>query len=307
MISVIIPVYNAAERLPIMLECLAAQTEKDYEILLIDDGSTDRSAAICDAAAERDRRIRVFHQQNSGVSAARNLGMKKAGGEYVVFLDADDEIGPEYFSVLLNTCVQTGCDIAVCDVVVLQNGVQTRCFTHEETILSRTMALNLLLTREDINSGPCGKIFYRKILQSAAFPPLKAYEDILFVKDTFDRVEKVAITNRTQYRYIQNATGAMSQLMKAPSVDIITATEMLMQFIKNHPDLSASCMYITLSHLMQYVIPLIKNSDEQAKLFMKKARLLFRKHIACILRCSAFPWKEKLLYFLFAFRIDFIG
>lgn len=98
MISVIIPIYNAAPYLPEMLQSLLEQTERDLEILLINDGSTDSSADICKAAAQEDVRIRYVFQQNAGVSAARNHALTLAKGEYIAFLDADDRIDPNYLS-----------------------------------------------------------------------------------------------------------------------------------------------------------------------------------------------------------------
>ncbi len=95
LISIVVPVYNVEMYLSECIDSLRAQTYEDIEILLIDDGSSDRSGAICDSYAERDERIRVFHAENQGVSAARNRGIEEATGEYVVFVDSDDKIHPQ--------------------------------------------------------------------------------------------------------------------------------------------------------------------------------------------------------------------
>ena len=186
MISVIIPVYNAGNRLLYQLECMRRQIYTDFEVLLVDDGSTDGSGAICDAMAAHDARFRVIHQVNSGVSAARNHGMQLAEGSFLTFLDADDEIPADYLKVLSDVQRQTNADVVVCDVVIVQDGKEMRRFTTEDSLLSQTDALNLLLTREKINSGPCAKLMRRSILSEIQFPPLKAYEDIIFVKDVFN-------------------------------------------------------------------------------------------------------------------------
>ena len=116
MISVIIPIYNAAPYLPEMLQSLLEQTECDLEILLINDGSTDSSADICKAAAQEDARIRYVFEQNAGVSAARNRALTLAKGEYIAFLDADDRIDLNYFEQLSLAC--RGADISVCAISV---------------------------------------------------------------------------------------------------------------------------------------------------------------------------------------------
>ena len=114
MISVIVPVYNVEPYLRKCLDSIVAQTYTDLEILVIDDGSTDRCGAICDSYAERDPRIRVFYTENRGLSAARNLGLDHATGEYIGFVDSDDWIEPDMYEVLLKKAVQTDADIVTC-------------------------------------------------------------------------------------------------------------------------------------------------------------------------------------------------
>jgi len=98
-ISVIVPVYNTAQFLPHCIESILSQSFTDFELLLIDDGSTDSSGKICDAYAEKDNRIRVFHKENGGVSSARNLGLDNARGEWVAFVDSDDWVEDDYFQI----------------------------------------------------------------------------------------------------------------------------------------------------------------------------------------------------------------
>ena len=199
MISVIIPIYNAAPYLPEMLQSLLEQTERDLEILLINDGSTDSSADICKAAAQEDARIRYVFQQNAGVSAARNRALTLAKGEYIAFLDADDRIDLNYFEQLSLAC--RGADISVCDISVeTRDGEQQAVFSAGNQSFSAPDAMNLLLTRKGINSGPCGKLFRRETIADLKFPPLKAYEDILFVRDAFARAENVTSTSKCRKR-----------------------------------------------------------------------------------------------------------
>ncbi len=100
MISVIIPVYNAEKYLTHTIRCLQAQTCTDFEVLLVNDGSADRSAQICAESAKADTRFRVLTQENQGVSAARNKGLAASKGEYITFLDADDEVPDNYLETL---------------------------------------------------------------------------------------------------------------------------------------------------------------------------------------------------------------
>ena len=298
MISVIIPIYNAAMYLPEMLRCLSEQTERDLEIILVNDGSTDESADICLDAAQEDPRICYVYQENAGVSAARNRALAKASGDYIAFLDADDSIDSTYFEQLLGTCVSA--DISVCDVSVeTRSGRRLSIFSAGDQRLTALRAMELLLTRRKINSGPCGKMFRREIIADLQFTPLKAYEDILFVRDAFARANIVASTSQTAYHYYQNSGSAMDQQRKTPSLDVAAATSDLLEYIVGHSALDPRCFYITVSHLYQYVLGLDR-STPKGKEFVHAVRRLYRKFWTSIVKCPAFPWKERILYLLFA-------
>lgn len=114
-VSIIIPVYNAETYLRRCLDSVTGQEYTEFELLLVDDGSTDTSGAICDEYAKRDERVRVIHQENGGVSAARNLAMSQAKGEYLQFLDSDDWITPDATKLLVRTAAETGCDMVIAD------------------------------------------------------------------------------------------------------------------------------------------------------------------------------------------------
>ena len=112
-ISVIVPVYKVQEFLPACLGSLAAQTFRDFELILVDDGSPDGCGAICDAWAGRDGRVRVLHKQNGGLSSARNAGLKIARGRYIAFVDADDLVLPDYLETLYTAIRRDRADLAI--------------------------------------------------------------------------------------------------------------------------------------------------------------------------------------------------
>ena len=114
-ISVIIPVYNTEKYLRCCIDSVLAQTYKDFELLLIDDGSTDSSGAICDEYAEKDTRVRVFHKENGGVSSARNLGLDNARGNWIMFVDGDDWIAPNTLIQILCKADETNADVVIVD------------------------------------------------------------------------------------------------------------------------------------------------------------------------------------------------
>ena len=302
MISVVIPVYNPGDRFRSLLDCVLDQSEKDFEVILIDDGSSDGSGDICDKYTFKDSRFRVIHQVNSGVSAARNKGIAEAKGDYITFLDADDEVPSNYFKVLLETQRETSADIVCCDVVIIRDGDEYVRFTHEPSVLNQYQAMNMLLSRRWINSGPYAKLFCINVLHQVEFPDVNVYEDILFVRDTFAQANQIAVTNESEYRYFQNDNSAMQKSHERPSIDIIKATDNICDYIIKHPELDSSCFYTTISHMMQYVFSLRDRSEmEGNSMFIKDARRLLRKYRINLIKCNKFPWKEKVLFLIFAF------
>lgn len=299
MISVIIPIFNAGKSLQRTINCLLQQEEKNFEVILVNDGSSDNTAQICDAISREDRRFHVIHQKNEGVSLARNKGIEVSTGNYITFIDADDEIGPEYLKNLRDLCKKKSCDIAICDVVMVENNKEVNRFTHHEVDLDQTEALNFLLSRKIINSGPCAKMFKREIIEDLVFPKLKVYEDILFVKDAFCEAKTISITNRTEYRYIQNDFGAMQKFKNVLTNDIIVATEKIVDFINNRTDMEPDTFYISLSHLMQYVQSIPNYDREETEAFVEEAKKLYRNNLKKIWLCKSFPWKEKIVFTMF--------
>lgn len=301
MISIIVPVYNTGRKLEDMLFCIQAQSYTDWELILVDDGSSDETSEICDQACCNDSRISCIHQENAGVSAARNRGMGIAKGEYITFLDADDWIDINYLEELFLACMNA--DIAVCDMVVEKAGKELQRFTLENCILTQKQGLDYLLTRKGISSGPVAKLFRKNIVKEVKFPSLCYYEDILFIRDVFCFADRIAITNKTSYHYIVNEEGAMSGVMSKGLEDVIFATDNLLDFLKKHKELSSECCYITISHLMQYALNAIEYPTDEGRKFISTVKNIFRKHLKEIIKCKSFPVKEKIVYALFSIGV----
>jgi glycosyltransferase involved in cell wall biosynthesis len=188
-ISVIVPVYNMETYLQKCIDSIAAQTHKDLEIILIDDGSTDGSPKICDEYALKDERIKVIHKKNGGVASARNAGLKACKGEYIAFVDSDDWLEPTMYSDLLDVCLKHNCDYAGCSCQVRGGtGGQIKFFTANEyfaaylngdmllTVWSRLCKRDVCINlefREDIAICEDGFI---------ALPTLKNAKNIAFLE-----------------------------------------------------------------------------------------------------------------------------
>ena len=211
-ISIIIPVYNDEKFLPECLDSVLRQDYPSFELLLIDDGSTDGSGEIADRYAEKDSRIVVVHQPNTGVSAARNRGVAEARGEYIAFVDADDRVTPSYLSHLLSP--QTDLSIAGISLLHEPSG---RMESHgfDRTRSARTDRERGLLFADaeihDTTKGPCNKLFRREIIEQhhLRFDPRYSYgEDHLFVLEFVKHCHSIAQIAHTDYLYIHRPTAA---------------------------------------------------------------------------------------------------
>ena len=144
MISVIVPVYKVEPYLNQCVESILCQTYSDLEILLVDDGSPDRCGQICDEYAKQDCRVKVFHTRNEGLSAARNLGLQNAKGEYIGFVDSDDWIEPEMYEVLLKRLEETESNVCICGFYQ-EPGTYEKDFQPDEAVYQDVDALKALL------------------------------------------------------------------------------------------------------------------------------------------------------------------
>lgn len=206
MISVIVPVYKVEPYLRQCVESVLNQTYRDLEILLIDDGSPDRCGEICDEYARKDNRVRVFHTENRGLSAARNLGLREARGEYIGFVDSDDWIEEEMFEVLLKRIEETGADISECGVwfvypkrTVEADGLLEKAFTKEEALAA--------LIFNNLKSFAWNKVYRKDLWDGIFFPEGHVFEDVATTYKIILGAGKVASITRCLYHYRRRTRG----------------------------------------------------------------------------------------------------
>lgn len=204
MYSVVIPVYEAEECLGRCVESWLAQTEKDLELILVDDGSTDQSLVICDRYAARDMRVRVIHQENAGVSAARNAGLQTARGAYLLFTDSDDYVMPDYLEKMAQCLKDTGADLVLCGFHHLYDGADIRKLPGETRVFTLKEGAEdfLSLYEQSFLNMPWNKL-YKKDRTGSFDPAISLGEDLLFNLDYLERCEKVAVLSEPLCCYLQ--------------------------------------------------------------------------------------------------------
>lgn len=198
-ISVIVPVYNVEPYIGRCLDSIAAQTYTDIEVILVDDASTDKSAEICQAYGSADQRVRVIRlPENRGPSAARNEGVRRAKGEFVSFVDADDYIEPEYLERLYECLRESGGDVSICGAegLAVQDG--------PAHVYSGREAVCCLAKDVPFSRVPWGKLYSLRVLKKVPFEEDIFYsEDLLFLYWVFQETEKVGYFPDRLYHYVQ--------------------------------------------------------------------------------------------------------
>ena len=267
-VSVIIPVYNAAGTLARSLQSVVASTIEDIEIICINDGSTDKSGEILSTWARRDSRIKVITQKNSGVSAARNAALKVCRGKYVIFVDADDEVTPDYFLNLLRDAEAHDADLVVCGYSTAHvNGVVKQKSSPAGVCESPSPSLLASLP-----VGVCSHLYRRAVLETktgiALFPTGIRYgEDTAFHFAVYPRIARLVISEECGYvihETLGSATWRSSELVS----DLSLALEWLTRVYGEHEnsELKSAFLVLFASHTMQRIYALSTLCDISANL-----------------------------------------
>ena len=223
-LSVIVPVYNTEKYLRECIDSILAQTFTDFELILVDDGSTDGSGAICDEYAEKDPRIQVIHQENGGVTRARKAAMRIAAGSWISFIDSDDWISPDMFAAMLEKASNSKAQIVICDAVLefsnksqIAETLADEGFCDKATMVQQiypTMIMSFEHRRPGMAGWLCNKIFERSLLEKVFWSVEDSFvfsEDALCCYAALLESENIYIYRKPLYHYRQHTDSAMHQ------------------------------------------------------------------------------------------------
>ena len=196
MISVIMLTYDREALVSRAIESILAQTYGDFEFLIVDNGSTDRSGQIADAYAAKDGRIRVIHRARGNIGAGRNTGLDAARGEYITFIDDDDWAEPDFLAFLLDLLERHAADVAIC-------GAADKAFD-EETVMTAEEALIELMWRKKYNMAFPTKLFRRELVEDLRFPEEGAYDDIALMYKLLAGAKRVAYHGLPKYTFYRH-------------------------------------------------------------------------------------------------------
>lgn len=254
LISVIVPIYNVKPFLGRCLDSLRDQTYENLEILLIDDGSTDGGGELCQEMAEKDRRFRCIHQENAGVSAARNLGLGQAKGQWLGFCDSDDWLEPDFYETLYQLAAENSADVSVVAFAV-EDGSATAADESQLYAMSGIEAVVEMHRAQKFAGQMCNKLIRRGLLEGEEFPSdIAIYEDMLLMGRLFAKAEKVVYQKLHKYHYLVHPGSALNRGLTEKHWTVQPACRQLLrqmeQLCPQHRDQAVATLLMANVHLL---------------------------------------------------------
>lgn len=292
LISIIVPVYNAEEYIERCINSLVNQTYQNIEIILINDGSTDRSKDICDSYAKKDKRIKVINQKNCGVSTARNKGMDVAKGEYLCFVDSDDYVSNEFIEKMYKSLSTNRADLSICSISnVSDKGIKPQSSSlYEDNIITKETYYK--------NINTYGGFLWNKIFKKELIGNLRLEKDIyycedeLFVISYVEKCKEIACVNNPLYFYCTHV-GSLSSWEDGwdeKKVTIIKAKQKALKIFEKYP------FTIYKDYYLKYLYNLIDIYYRYSKNVVKKNQLvtMYEK----VQNSSEYSFKNKMSAFI---------
>lgn len=297
LISVIVPVYNVEKYLAECIESLLEQTYENYEIILVNDGSTDSSGIICDKYSQMNSRISVIHKRNGGLSSARNAGIEDAKGKYLAFVDSDDVVHPDYLKHMYKLALQYQGDIVACDFIKGENC----CWLDEIEYLDIRKDCNVIEKMNDRDVQVT--VAWNKLYKRYFFDELKLrykegkiHEDMFMSPKLLDNCKVMIMTSRKLYFYRQRENSIMTSKFSSKQLDILEAIEYRMEYFKKRGYIELYCIeQERYGRKILYLLKKINNTKEkqfnmiQAELRNKIKLIIKNKEVY-----SKLSWKMKI-------------
>ena len=299
-ISIIVPVYQVEKYLNECIDSILAQTFTDFELILVDDGSPDNCPALCDAAAARDDRVRVIHQQNKGLSGARNAGIDIARGNWLGFVDSDDVIDQTFYEKMHDAVMKTNAEMAVCDMLGIDIRSHQCPFQYKlvkNEVLSNEEAISRMRLTPFVHATT--KLYSKKIFSMLRYPEGKNYEDAYIAPAIYESVTHVACVGEQLYHYRINPEGIMNRRVDIKNLDEIEANYGFFECARKHGKTDILLFEYTLMRKMlrrveKHLSPEERQSVrmQEILIFMEKARAQMKQYNAITMKARL----ETLLY-----------
>ncbi len=300
-VSVIVPAYNVKMYVEKCVKSLMNQTFSDYEIILVDDGSTDGTVEICDELAECGK-VRVFHKENGGLSDARNFGLNRAFGDYITFVDSDDYVAPTYLEELYEPVKKEKVDVVIAPLCYFFENKEPapELAVSGYCVISAEEAVKRMLNREGIGHCSCAKLFKRTLWEQVRFPVGWLYEDYLTTFLVMENAVNAAIVNNATYFYLQREDSIMHYKCNEKTVKLVDVTEQVTpQIIKKWPELEIEALGFQVSQCLKCQQHIINESPAEFLDVQKRIKGIVKINRRKLLFSNKTLFKDKIKMLFF--------
>lgn len=305
LISIVVPIYNVELYLKRCIESIQRQTYSNIEIILVNDGSTDESGNICEEYAKADKRIKVLHKKNSGLSGARNVGIANAHGKYIAFIDSDDFVKENFIQTLYELIESNKADIAICNYIrgkesTFQN---SNCKTKIkiETYCAEEMLKNWHGKYKHQETVAWNKLYLKEIFDkyNICYPEgWRCGEDVYATHQIVAKANKIVITNEVLYYYFDNTSGIMRTISEEKVNVNIMAQEKRIEFFEENGYVEA-CERMLIKLQKYYMLMYCKLCDDIT--FKKALKQKFKEQYKKVNRLKRTAFTERLLFWSFRY------
>lgn len=228
-IGILIPMYNSEKYIENCLKSVINQTYTNLEIIIINDGSTDKSLEICDKIICDDKRFKIYTRENRGVAFTRNELIKKCTSNYFIFLDSDDYIEKDYIKTLMQIIEKYDVDMVVSQIILYNK--KKRDISVKTDIIDNKEALKKLLYNHRITHGPICKLYKKEVFENIQFPNGKIYEDLGVMYKIIDKCKKIALTNYQGYNYVYNRNSITKSKFSNDEISMLKYGEQIFEYV----------------------------------------------------------------------------
>ncbi len=284
LISVIVPVYNSWRYTKKCIETIVNQTYKNLEILLIDDGSTDKSGLVCDEWQKKDERIIVIHKENGGAADARNTGLDIAKGTIIAFVDGDDYIEQDMIEILYKNMIETGAQIVSGGYFKEYFYSETVEYAKENYIMTPKEAYERMLTRNDFGNEIWDRLYKKELFEDLRFELNKIPEDVGMTFKILDKANKISHIDKPVYHYIQRQGSVEHKKYEIAQTGAVDFSEELIKLMeKKYPNLVGYAEKFFVMALNNNIVLCYRNGfKEEYKKLIEKSKIYMKR----ILKCS---------------------
>lgn len=303
-ISIIVPVYNVEKYLDRCIKSILEQTFKDFELILIDDGSTDGSGKMCDEYLKMDSRIKVVHKENGGQGSARNVGIEMASGEYIGFVDSDDYIDADMYELLYNNLVKENADMSICGEWHCYKDKPPKKNKPYYAVLNTEDTVRLYLEIPYFSVGPCDKLYKKIIFDEIRYPVNKSYEDLAVIFEIIFKCRKIVITFEQKYYYYHRENSTTTCRSAARHFDYIEEGEKVYNLITSHYPYMRKMALGKICVICHQVLSRVIISDDEDMFIDKENEIIrfLRRNILNILFAPKLSVKTKMLSIILFFN-----